>query len=204
MFSQLECFCLQKIEGSLYLVVASKPFLIKPEILNQNIMFSRKSISGKALQPMKSILERFDLLDEQSGAGSGTKLKCNGDILKAISPIDKQLIGTIRCATDKEYQQIIVQAAKAFKTWRLVPAPARGEIVRQIGEKPFAATKKNWWERLSAVINDGSTVLLQYSRLKAAPTKVDSPVNQSVALVIICHIRLSAFLLPRRGHFSRT
>jgi aldehyde dehydrogenase (NAD+) len=134
MFSQLKCFCLQKIEGSLYLVVASNPFFNKPEILNQNIKFSRKSISGKALQPMKSILERFDLLNEQSGAGSGTKLKCNGDILKSISPIDKQLIGTIRCATDKEYQKIIVQAANAFKTWRLVPAPARGEIVRQIGE----------------------------------------------------------------------
>ena len=116
------------------MVVAPRPFLIEPESLNQNIMFSRKSISGKALQPMKSILERFDLLNEQSGAATGTMLSCRGDTLKSISPIDKQLIGTIRCATDKEYQQIIVQAAKAFKTWRLVPAPERGEIVRQIGE----------------------------------------------------------------------
>ncbi len=80
---------------------------------------------------MESILERFDLLNEQSGAATGTMLSCSGDIIKSISPIDKQPIGTIRCATDKEYQQIIVQAAKAFKTWRLVPAPKRGEIVRQ-------------------------------------------------------------------------
>lgn len=83
---------------------------------------------------MKSILERFDLLDEQSGAATGTMLNCSGDRLKSVSPIDGQPIGKIRCATDEEYQQIIFQAEKAFKTWRLVPAPKRGEIVRQIGE----------------------------------------------------------------------
>ncbi len=82
---------------------------------------------------MKSILEKFDLLNEQSGAAAGNMLSCSGDILNPISPIDGHPIGTIRCATDREYQQIIVLATKAFKTWRLVPAPKRGEIVRQIG-----------------------------------------------------------------------
>ena len=83
---------------------------------------------------MKSIFEKFDLLNEQSGAATGTMLNCSGDILHSVSPIDRQPIGTIRCATDKEYQQIVMQATKAFKAWRLVPAPKRGEIVRQIGE----------------------------------------------------------------------
>ena len=83
---------------------------------------------------MKSILEKFDLLNEQSGAATGTMLNCSGDILNSVSPIDRQPIGTIRCATDKQYQQVVSQATKAFKTWRLVPAPKRGEIVRQIGE----------------------------------------------------------------------
>ncbi len=83
---------------------------------------------------MKSILEKFNLLDEQDGAGSGTGLKCSGDILKSISPIDMQPMATIRCATVKDYEQIIVRAAEAFNTWRMVPAPSRGEIVRQIGE----------------------------------------------------------------------
>ena len=125
---------MQKIERPLYLFIASEPFLIKPEILNQDIVFSLESIYEKALEPMKSILERFDLLNEQPGAATGTMLSCRGDILKSISPIDRQPIGTIRCATEKEYDQIIFQATKAFKTWRLVPAPKRGEIVRQIGE----------------------------------------------------------------------
>ena len=83
---------------------------------------------------MISILEKFDLLNEQTGAVNGTMLKCSGNILNSVSPIDRQPIGTIRSATEKEYQQIVVQATKAFKTWRLIPAPKRGEIVRQIGE----------------------------------------------------------------------
>ena len=83
---------------------------------------------------MISVLEKFDLLNEQTGAANGTMLNCSGNILNSVSPIDRQPIGTIRSATEKEYQQIVVQATKAFKTWRLVPAPKRGEIVRQIGE----------------------------------------------------------------------
>jgi len=83
---------------------------------------------------MKSILEKYDLIDEQAGAGSGEALKCNGDILQTISPIDLQPIGKIRCASIVDYEKIVVRAAEAFQVWRMVPAPKRGEIVRQIGE----------------------------------------------------------------------
>lgn len=83
---------------------------------------------------MKSILEKYDLIGEQSGAGSGEGLKCNGDVLQTISPIDLQPIGKIRCASVDDYEKIIARAAEAFQTWRMIPAPKRGEIVRQIGE----------------------------------------------------------------------
>ena len=83
---------------------------------------------------MKSILENFDLISEQSGTATGVPLKCSGNILKSESPIDGQPIAAIRCATENEYQRVIDCAVKAFKTWRVVPAPKHGEIVRQIGE----------------------------------------------------------------------
>jgi aldehyde dehydrogenase (NAD+) len=86
------------------------------------------------MKSMKSILERYDLLDEQSGAGSGKALKCSGDMLESISPIDSQLLGKIRCASAEDYGKIISGATEAFQTWRMVPAPKRGEIVRQIGD----------------------------------------------------------------------
>jgi aldehyde dehydrogenase (NAD+) len=83
---------------------------------------------------MKSILEKYDLIGEQTGAGSGEELKCNGDVLHTISPIDLQPIGKIRCASVDDYEKIIARAAEAFQTLRMIPASMRGEIVRQIGE----------------------------------------------------------------------
>jgi hypothetical protein len=41
----------------------------------------------------------------------------------------------------------------------------------------YKNTALSWWERLSAAINNGCPVLLQYSRLKAAPTKVDNQLD---------------------------
>jgi aldehyde dehydrogenase (NAD+) len=82
---------------------------------------------------MKSIPDRYDLTGEQAGVGSGEELKCSGDILQTISPIDLRPIGKIRCASVEDYEKIIARAAESFRTWRMVPAPKRGEIVRQIG-----------------------------------------------------------------------
>jgi len=82
---------------------------------------------------MKSILEKYDLINVQAGAGSGEELKCSGDILQSISPIDLQLLGKIGCASTEKNEKIVARATEAFKTWRMVPAPKRGEIVRQIG-----------------------------------------------------------------------
>ena len=57
--------------------------------------------------------------------------KRNG--LASFSPIDNQWIGTLQCIDDKEYDDTIAQAITAQKEWSNIPAPKRGEIVRQIG-----------------------------------------------------------------------
>jgi aldehyde dehydrogenase (NAD+) len=82
---------------------------------------------------VKSILATYDLLAEQAGAGSGEELLCSGAILESVSPIDLQTLGRIRCAALGDYEKIMGRAAEAFRIWRMVPAPKRGEIVRQIG-----------------------------------------------------------------------
>lgn len=83
---------------------------------------------------MKDILERLNLLKEQSGAGTGSWSGHGGSILESVSPVDGQVIGKVRCADRNDYEQALSRSAEAFKTWRMVPAPKRGEIVRQIGE----------------------------------------------------------------------
>ena len=82
---------------------------------------------------VESILEKFKLGGELSGAGAGSWQKCHGQEMVSVSPIDGRSIGTVRCASAQDYEAIVDQAAAAFEHWRGVPAPKRGEIVRQVG-----------------------------------------------------------------------
>jgi aldehyde dehydrogenase (NAD+) len=60
----------------------------------------------------------------------------NEGVLKDIfSPTDGQKIAAVRLADRKHYEQVIKTAQEAFVVWQKVPAPQRGEIVRQIGEQ---------------------------------------------------------------------
>jgi aldehyde dehydrogenase (NAD+) len=82
---------------------------------------------------MEAILERLDILGEQSGAGTGSWLDCGGDIFESFSPIDGKEIGCVRCANKDDYEKVILCATDAFREWRMIPAPKRGDIVRQMG-----------------------------------------------------------------------
>jgi aldehyde dehydrogenase (NAD+) len=52
-----------------------------------------------------------------------------------FSPINDELIASVEMATPEDYEVVIARAEEAFKIWRKVPAPKRGEIVRQIGDR---------------------------------------------------------------------
>jgi aldehyde dehydrogenase (NAD+) len=71
-----------------------------------------------------------------NGAWSG-----GGKTLRSVSPIDGKLLATARLATAAEYEQTIRAAEKAFAGWRILPAPRRGEIVRQLGNALRAAKR---------------------------------------------------------------
>jgi aldehyde dehydrogenase (NAD+) len=55
--------------------------------------------------------------------------------LSAVSPVDGETFATVIKAGAREYEQVMAEAAQAFPLWRALPAPRRGEIVRQIGLK---------------------------------------------------------------------
>lgn len=50
-----------------------------------------------------------------------------------ISPVDGAIIASVKFADQQVYNQLVVKAQEAFLTWRMVPAPKRGEVIRQIG-----------------------------------------------------------------------
>ncbi len=80
------------------------------------------------------LLDRLSIIDVNRGVTTGTKwFNVEGDITTSISPIDNQEIAKVKNATIEDYELIVKTAEDAFKVWREIPAPERGEIVRQIG-----------------------------------------------------------------------
>ena len=64
----------------------------------------------------------------------GVTLPTRGD-LSVRSPIDGSLVAELPTASVAEAHAAIARAAEAFKAWRVVPAPKRGELVRLFGEE---------------------------------------------------------------------
>lgn len=85
-------------------------------------------------------LKTLGILDKNKGVSTGLNwLDDNTDAIESYSPVDAKLIGTVSNCSKTNYEKVIETASEAFITWRNMPAPARGEIVRQIGE----ALRKN-------------------------------------------------------------
>lgn len=82
------------------------------------------------------VLAQLGIKDINKGACTGTVwFDTKGDLIESYSPADGQLIGKIQQGTGDDYEKIIKTAEEAFKQWRMIPAPKRGEIVRQIGNE---------------------------------------------------------------------
>lgn len=72
---------------------------------------------------------------ENFGTSTGVEWFGSGETITSYSPVDGQEIANVKATTKEEYELVMQKAQAAFKEWRLVPAPKRGEIVRQLGEK---------------------------------------------------------------------
>ena len=87
----------------------------------------------------KNFLHELGLSEKNDGTWTGLKSSSSGEYISSYSPVDGSLIGSVSISSEKEYEKLIKTAQKAFLEWRLIPAPARGEIVRQYGD----ALRKN-------------------------------------------------------------
>ena len=92
---------------------------------------------------MKDLLERLGIGELNQGALTGLdRLDCQGKVLESASPIDGKILARIRQADSAAYERVSQTATAAFGQWRDVPAPKRGEVVRQIGAA-FRERKKD-------------------------------------------------------------
>ena len=84
---------------------------------------------------MQEALAQLGLKEMNEGTSTGSNNFSNGNVLESYSPVDGSLIGKVKCSTIEDYEKVMASAIDAFKIWRTVPAPKRGEVVRQFGDK---------------------------------------------------------------------
>lgn len=84
---------------------------------------------------MHSFMSALGLKDLNNGYSTGHKGDLpHGDVIESYNPANGELIAKVKMATTEDYELLIKKSQEAFKTWRMVPAPKRGEVVRLIGE----------------------------------------------------------------------
>ena len=76
-------------------------------------------------------LKKLGLKKANHGTSTGLLSYGSRKSLKSFSPVSSDEIGTVSVTTREQYDQVIAQAEAAFKVWREIPAPKRGEMVRQ-------------------------------------------------------------------------
>ena len=97
-------------------------------------MTSSRSSKRPAAAPASTsaLFKKLGLQSDNPGVFCGEWLG-TGKPLPSLSPIEGRVLATVRTATENEYERTARRAQDAFRKWQLVPAPKRGEIVRQLG-----------------------------------------------------------------------
>ncbi|QCX02082.1 aldehyde dehydrogenase family protein [Aggregatimonas sangjinii] len=80
-------------------------------------------------------LTALGIKEINEGTSTGSDNFSSGELIASYSPADGALIGKVKTTTKADYEKVMGATTKAFKTWRTKPAPLRGEIVRQFGDK---------------------------------------------------------------------
>ena len=80
-------------------------------------------------------LQKLGISSNNLGTSTGTKFFASGDKIDSISPVNGSVIGAVTTTTKDDYEKVISSAMEAFKTFKTMPAPKRGEMVRQFGNK---------------------------------------------------------------------
>ena len=82
----------------------------------------------------ESVLTRLGIRDVNSGVGSAEWVfEPGGAEITSINPATGQPLARVRTASRADYDRLVDRASEAFVDWRMLPAPQRGEVVRQLG-----------------------------------------------------------------------
>ena len=80
-------------------------------------------------------LKQLDVQKENKGTSIGKDFFASGEMIESFSPVDGASIGKVQATSQQDYEKVASKAHKSFKEWRTWPAPARGEVVRQLNDE---------------------------------------------------------------------
>ncbi|SOD20255.1 aldehyde dehydrogenase (NAD+) [Pedobacter xixiisoli] len=105
--------------------------------LSYFLLICRHPLKNRIMQPdISSILAQLGIAGYNPSYSTGSKWShaANGEHIHSMSPVDGEKISSVFAASLEEYDHVISTAQEAYKYWNKVPAPKRGEIVRQFGD----------------------------------------------------------------------
>ena len=103
--------------------------------LNFAPKFLTMSTATSAELNISPVLTKLGLKKVNEGTSTGKHFFGAGALIDSYSPVDGALIASVSTTTDADYEKVMDAATEAFKIWRKMPAPKRGEIVRQYGDR---------------------------------------------------------------------
>ncbi|MBO6795495.1 MAG: aldehyde dehydrogenase family protein [Balneolaceae bacterium] len=80
-------------------------------------------------------LKKLGIEGVNAGTSTGLQNLESKEVIASHTPVDGKKIANVSITTREQYEQVVAKAEEAFLIWREMPAPQRGEIVRQIGQK---------------------------------------------------------------------
>lgn len=81
----------------------------------------------------QEIFDSLGLSETNSGVFAGTWMEATGDTIEVVNPTSAEPIATVTMASLDDYEKVVDSASETFERWRSVPAPKRGDYIRQIG-----------------------------------------------------------------------
>ncbi|EAR13548.1 piperideine-6-carboxylate dehydrogenase [Polaribacter irgensii 23-P] len=84
---------------------------------------------------IKEALKQLGVKEINNGTATGSDNFSNGALIESYSPVDGKLIGKVKATSKEDYEKVMETAGEAYLSFRNMPAPQRGEIVRQFGNK---------------------------------------------------------------------
>jgi aldehyde dehydrogenase (NAD+) len=80
-------------------------------------------------------LKKLGIEGVNAGTSTGRTHMESKNTITSYTPVDGKTIANVTTTTKEQYEEVVKASQEAFSVWREMPAPQRGEIVRQIGDK---------------------------------------------------------------------